>query len=242
MSASFLIVFFCVCLYHRDMEIVMDKEIKKIKPLLVFFHFPSVWPAHRQQTCSPFCSSAQLPSTRSVCWCLCVAWHWCGAVCHGLHDGGGLSQQWLLCHAEIKHPKSADGQYVPVLPAATVHVSGAPAFLTATPAPSSVRIITACLLKHLVSQNPLLLQNQQAGPVLPMSVISVVSIWRDDVNFVFPIQTLVTARSRMQDSEVQSTVLRCKPHVCACLLFLNYNIYFANSTSWLVCCSLVAII
>lgn len=34
-------------LYHRDMEIVMDKEIRKIKPLFIFFHFLSVWPAHR---------------------------------------------------------------------------------------------------------------------------------------------------------------------------------------------------
>lgn len=71
MSAPFLIVFLYVCLYHRDMEIVMDKEIRKIKPLLIFFHFPSVWPAQRQQMCSPFCSS-----TQSICWCLCVAW--CG--------------------------------------------------------------------------------------------------------------------------------------------------------------------
>lgn len=91
-------------------------------------------------------------------------------VSHELHDGGGLSQQWPLCHIKIKHLKSAGGQCVPVPPAAIVRVSGAPA-LTAAPALSLVRIITVCLLKHLVSQNPLLLQNQQAEPVLLMSVI-----------------------------------------------------------------------
>lgn len=61
-----------------------------------------------------------------------------------------------------------------------------------------------------------------AGLVLPMSVISVISIWRDDVYFVFPIQIRVTARSRIWDSVVQRAVLHCKPHVYACLLFLNY--------------------
>lgn len=62
MSAPFLIVFLCACLYHRDIEIVMDKEISKIKPLLIFFHFPLVWPAHRQQMCSPSAAAFSFPA------------------------------------------------------------------------------------------------------------------------------------------------------------------------------------
>lgn len=63
-----------------------------------------------------------------------------------------------------------------------------------------------------------------AGPVPLMSLISVVSIRRDDVYSVFPVQTLVTARSRIWDSVLQRVVLHCKSHVCACILFLNYVI------------------
>lgn len=65
----------------------------------------------------------------------------------GLHGGGSLSQQWPLCHIKIQHSKSAGGQCVPLSPAAIVRVSGAPAFLTTTLAPSRVRIIAGVFVE-----------------------------------------------------------------------------------------------
>lgn len=242
MSAPFLIVFLCVCLYHKDMEIVTDKEIKKIKPLLIFFHFPLVWPAHRQQMCSPFCSSVQLPSTQSICWCLCVARHWCGvgvpwaswwwgslsAVASVPHwDKASQKCWWTVCASSSCSPCTCFRSFclLNCNPHSLLSQDYHCIFVEASCEPKSTAVTKSA-----------------AGPVQPMSVIPVISLWRDDVNFVFPIQILLTAKSRIQDSEVQSTVLHCKPHVHACLLFLNYNICFTDITHWLVCCNLVAII
>lgn len=64
-----------------------------------------------------------------------------------------------------------------------------------------------------------------AGLVLPMSVISVVSIWRDDVYFVFPTQIPVAARSRMCGA-VWSRRLSCLANCTHVPAFSSWTMLF----------------
>lgn len=195
----FLTVFLCACLYRRDAETVMGRRGWRRWNL---YSFSSTSPqcslrAGGWWMHSPFCGNVRLPLHTEY---LLTSYNMAPGQSRCCTD-----PCWL--HAGRVSPSSGlcavFRQSIPKVPFGWLAHAISPCSHRLCFTSSCLRNCSPCSLLsqgcHCVfveapcEPKSTAVTKSAAGPVLPMSVISVISIWRDDVYFIFPIQILPEA-------------------------------------------------